>query len=440
MIPRRVLIPLLLLTTVIRSPAAGSYHEVAYPPSKNEGELVFGVTYRLWIPDGVKTLRGVIVHQHGCGLGSRKGAEPGAKDLHWQALAKKWDCALMAPSYHQEEKDNCRLWCDPRNGSEKTFLKSLADLGKQSGHPELEKVPWCLWGHSGGGFWSSLMLTRHPDRIAAIWFRSGSAFGAWTKGEIPAPEIPEAAYRVPVVFNGGVKEETDKRHGPARAADRAMFALWREHGAPAGFAPDPRTGHEAGDSRYLAIPFFDTCLAMRLPERAGQPLKPVNMEPAWLAAIPGDEAMPAAKFTVDAKAAAWLPDENFARLWRQYVKTGATEDTIPPPVPMTLKATAGPAGVTLTWDAEADFESGLQAFIIQRDGKDLAQHPEKPANKFGRPLFQNMSYGDTPVEPLPDFSFNDKTAQAGESHEYRIIAVNSAGLRSAPSATVRAKP
>ena len=31
------------------------------------GELQFGVTYTLWIPDGAAKLRGVIVHQHGCG-------------------------------------------------------------------------------------------------------------------------------------------------------------------------------------------------------------------------------------------------------------------------------------------------------------------------------------------------------------------------------------
>ncbi|MEO6784860.1 MAG: PHB depolymerase family esterase, partial [Chthoniobacteraceae bacterium] len=219
--------------------ADGSYHEVSYPPSQKEGELAFGVTYRMWIPDGVKTIRGVIVHQHGCGVGSRKGAEPGAKDLHWQALARKWDCALLVPSYQQEDKDNCRLWCDPRNGSAKTFLRSLADLGAQSGHPELASAPWCLWGHSGGGFWASLMLTLYPERIAAIWFRSGSAFATWEKGEIPKPQITPAVYGVPLMFNGGVKEVNDPRHGPARVGDRAMFKVWREHGSPAGFAPDP---------------------------------------------------------------------------------------------------------------------------------------------------------------------------------------------------------
>ena len=81
------------------------------------------MTYTLWVPDGVKRLRGIIVHQHGCGTGACKGGETAAYDLHWQALARKWDCALLGPSYHQEEKQNCRLWCDPRNGSSKTFLR-----------------------------------------------------------------------------------------------------------------------------------------------------------------------------------------------------------------------------------------------------------------------------------------------------------------------------
>ena len=99
---------------------------VEYPPSTKPGELVYGVTYNLWIPDGVKHLRTIIVHQHGCGVGACKGGETAAYDLHWQALARKWDCALLGPSYHQGEGDDCRKWCDPRNGSEKRFLQGLS--------------------------------------------------------------------------------------------------------------------------------------------------------------------------------------------------------------------------------------------------------------------------------------------------------------------------
>jgi len=29
-------------------------------------------------------------------------------------------------------------------------------------------------GHSGGGIWSDVMTTLHPDRVVAVWMRSGS--------------------------------------------------------------------------------------------------------------------------------------------------------------------------------------------------------------------------------------------------------------------------
>ena len=418
--------------------AGGRYFTVEYPPSTVPGELAFGVTYTLWLPDGVEKVRGVIVHQHGCGVGAAKGGETAAYDWHWQELAKKWDCALIGPSYHMGKKDNCRLWCDPRNGSEKTFLRSLGEFATRSGHPELEKAPWCLWGHSGGGFWSSLMLTLHPDRVVAIFFRSGSAFGAWSRGEIPAPQLPDAIFRVPVMFIGGAREN-DPLHGPARVADRAMFKVWREHDAPAGFAVDPRTAHECGDSRYLAIPFFDACLALRLPEKGSgsQALRPVDMKQAWLAPMDGVEAQPQDSFAGDRVAAGWLPNREIAEARAEYVKTGATSDTSPPPAPTGLKVAATAEGVTLTWETAVDFESGLRGFIIQRDGQELAVLPEKPAGKFGRPLFQQMSYHDTPERPLPEMKYRDATAKAGQSHEYRVLAVNGVGLKSAASEPIK---
>jgi len=56
------------------------------------------VTYILWVPAGVTRLRGVIVHQHGAGRNAAEHGATAAYDLHWQALAKKWDCALLARS------------------------------------------------------------------------------------------------------------------------------------------------------------------------------------------------------------------------------------------------------------------------------------------------------------------------------------------------------
>ena len=41
-------------------PADPPYYRVRYEPSKQPGELIFGVNYTVWVPPGVKTLRGVI--------------------------------------------------------------------------------------------------------------------------------------------------------------------------------------------------------------------------------------------------------------------------------------------------------------------------------------------------------------------------------------------
>ncbi len=83
--------------------AAGPYYEVKYEASTAEGELQMPVTYTVWLPPEVKTLRGVIVHQHGCGTGACQGGATAAYDLHWQELARRYDCALLGPSYGQEE-------------------------------------------------------------------------------------------------------------------------------------------------------------------------------------------------------------------------------------------------------------------------------------------------------------------------------------------------
>jgi hypothetical protein len=143
---------------------APPYYRIRYEASITPGQLVYPVTFTAWVPSAVKTLRGIILHQHGCGEGSCKSGQTGAFDLHWQALAKKHDCALISPSYEQPDKADCQLWCDPRNGSDDIFQRSLRDLALQSGHPELSEVPWAIWGHSGGGHWAGGMVLLHPKR------------------------------------------------------------------------------------------------------------------------------------------------------------------------------------------------------------------------------------------------------------------------------------
>jgi pimeloyl-ACP methyl ester carboxylesterase len=420
--------------------AAGQYVKVDYPASTIPGELQTAVTYTLWIPDGVKTLRGLIVHQHGAGIDASKGGATAAYDLHWQALAKKWDCALLGPSYHVLNNavdltpGGSEAWFDVRRGSEKTFLKALDELAVKSGHPELPSVPWILWGHSGGGIWANGMAILHPDRVVALFLRSGTV----TMFHLHHPEftdilVPDAVYSIPTMVNPGAKEKPANDVYPGNLA---TFTNYRAHGALIGLAIDPRTGHECGDSRYLAIPFLDFCMSIRLPDKDAkdQTLKPMDTRHAWLAPEFGDTAVAEAEYNDDTNTSVWLPNEAIAKIWMEYVKTGEVSDSTPPPAPTDVMATPmGDQGTEITWDAEADFESGIGQFIVLRDGQEVARVPEQLVGKFGRPLFQGMTYHDTPEQPLREMRYLDTSAKSGEKHTYAVITVNGVGLKSNPS-------
>src|SRR2546421_4057528 len=214
---------------------AGTYVKVDYPASSVDGELQVGVIYTLWIPDGVPRLRSIIVHQHGAGTTASKEGSTAAYDLHWQALARKWECALLGPSYHvQNEKIDTspgasELWFDPRRGSDKAFLTALGDLAAKSGHPEIQTVPWALWGHSGGGIWSDVMASLHPDRVAVVFMRSGSALMFLSHPEFTRPSVPDALYGIPMMCNPGVKEKPavmPKPEDDKRTPEEKMKGPW----------------------------------------------------------------------------------------------------------------------------------------------------------------------------------------------------------------------
>lgn len=412
-------------------PADPPYFRVRYEASQTPGGLIFPVNYTVWVPPGVKTLRGVIVHQHGCGEGSCKSGLTGAFDLHWQALARRHDCALLAPAYEQPEKADCQMWCDPRNGSDAAFQKGLAELGVKSGHPELARVPWVLWGHSGGGHWAGGMALLHPERVAAAWLRSGvpSLQEDASRTTIKAHKIPEAALGVPIMCNPGTKEGVtvkDGRFAKVWTANEAFFREIRSKGGLIGVAVDPLTSHECGNQRYMAILWLDACLGARLPPKSGEPLQVMPSAGAWLSALLDTEAVALPKFQGDTRSAVWLPNEKVAKAWMQYVKDTAIPDVTPPPAPTNVRI----QGNELQWEAEADLESGLAHFLIERDGEIIGKVPEEPKNPFGRLLFQGLLYSDTPSLPLVKMVFTDKKAETGKSYHYRVIAVNTVGLRS----------
>jgi pimeloyl-ACP methyl ester carboxylesterase len=423
------------LLAVASSGICSDVYSVHYEASTRWRELKVPVDFHVWIPPTDERLRAVIVHQHGCGEGAEMSGETAALDLHWRALAAKHNAALLSPHY-MAGTNNCRLWCDPRQGSEAAFLRALTDLGAASGHPELASVPWCLWGHSGGGFWASLMLEAYPERIVAVYCRSGTATMAAEKGEIPKPNYREPAFRVPVILNPGIKERGDANFKGAWDGSLKFFEQFRGKGAPVAFAPDPFSGHDCRNSRLLAIPFFDSCLRLRLPE-IGERLKTVDQAKGFVADWQKGEVHPALGAGTDLS---WLPDANSAQAFSDYVRYGVTTDRTPPKIAPVIESVVmdpSAGAIVLKWRAVADFESGIRQFIIYRDGTAIAKYPDQVNSQTAFPQFQPITFHDTPPKDAPEMKFIDKSAPAGARPTYAVSMVNGTGLESPRSAAVK---
>jgi len=229
----------------------------------------------------------------------------------------------------------------------------------------------------------------------------------------------------------GGRHRKKGRFAGVRGGGETFFTTMRAKGSLIGVAVDPFSSHDCGSQRYLAIPWLDACLAARISDKPGDPLEAMPQSASWLAPLdleaPSDAApLPETNFSGPRESSVWLPNEAIAQAWSRYVKDTAIPDTTPPPAPTNLIV----KGNELTWDAEADLESGLAGFLIERDGAVLAKVPEAATNPFGRPLFQNLSYSDTPTQPLVAMRYTDTTAEAGVIYQYKVIAVNTVGLES----------
>ena len=116
-------------------------------------------------------------------------------------------------------------------------------------------------------------------------------------------------------------------------------------------------------------------------------------------------------------------------MWMQYVKDTLVVDVTPPPPPANIEID----NRVITWQADADLQSGIKRFLIMRDGQIIASAPDTPKNKFGRPIFQGLQYSDTPVQPLSLMQYIDEGVTNTSEHRYQVISENTLGLRSPPS-------
>lgn len=331
---------------------------------KNSSYTFDSARYTIFIPGDITQLQGVFVHQHGCTMEGRGSAT--AYDVQYQSFAKKWKLAVVGTDLYSA-KGNCHDWRNAASGSGDALIRTLQEIGKVSGHPEMANAPWLLWGHSGGGYWALSMLQAYPERILSIF------------GYSPAFEpgaYPKAALKVPVMM----------RHaGPIGDAccwqtSIKEFHKLRAAGGYASIAYTPHQNHNFSYVRYIAIPFFEAVMKQRLPHgaKAGYAaMRNMDSTKAWLGDTTSYNIYKAGAYPGNRLSAAWFPDSLTAAKWREYVVSETVIDRTPPPAPYDLQLKRRHnVTVEVTWKADADIESGISHFNIYKDNQLVGRFPQ----------------------------------------------------------------
>ncbi len=414
----------------------GTVYQFTVPKQLN---MLQNPIYYCWLPDSVGTVRCIIVHQHGC---TREGDAPAMMgDVQWLSFAKKWHAAFIAPHLYTDvpgSNAHCNNWDDINNGSGNTFLAALDSLAARCAHPEIKTVPWALWGHSGGSMWILAMIGKFPQRVAV---------GVAQACGVDVSNVP-AALAVPVLHHNGVEDlcYNDVYFGNARAKG----ALWAHAIDPhvtwvsePNAQPPSMMGHAPHDLRMIAIPWMDIVLSSRLPNIPGDSiLKPMDTSNAWLGDTTTRAISSEANYVGDKLKACWFPNQRFAELWKEYMTNGTISDSTPiPPAPYNLAGVYSNRQIKLTWDADADIESGIKTFTIYRNGiiLDTMQWPNAPTTLFTLEKgFQRWEDGDQPdPSPAPAMTFTDNTVTDTGTYTYQVCTVNWCHVGGVKSGTLK---
>jgi len=282
--------------------AQGTYYDATLSPSYR------GYVHdtRLWIPNNVTVIMGVIIIGNGA-LGDQRGR---TAETDWQALARAHDFALMGTSLYI-----CQS-ADDVNAEVPMLLADLAWYATASEHPEVTNLPFVLCGWSGGGQIAYGINTKIPERVIAYEVDKG---GYYVSGALSA-----AALKTPAIYVAGATDT-----GTRIANITTLFDTNRPIGGLCALAFEQNTGHAEGNVNGMFFTFFDHAIRARYPAGVTPLSGPVTLldlseTNGWLAAKPtvsnglSGSVYAYTAYSGTTTSACWLMDADVANLYRGF--------------------------------------------------------------------------------------------------------------------------
>lgn len=260
-------------------------------PKKNSKRAKEGgadhVPFRIWLPEGVKTIRGVTLNPF---------YTKAVTQEHWQAACRQWKFGILAGNFFGARQSEFPRLID----------NALAHFAQESGHPELAKAKFCPVGMSAGAGMSVSIAKLMPERVIAagpVCLEVG-------------PRNPESM-KIPMLTVFG------ERDGRQYEKLMALLPEVRADGARFGIAVQWRRKHEFGRANNLLMPLFDAAIQTRL-RQPDEPLRDFDEKSGWLGDVSDwrDGIARVASFDqyeANKSKACWFPDENTARAWQAFV-------------------------------------------------------------------------------------------------------------------------
>ncbi len=280
-----------------------------FDQAMGSGENYEVAEFRLWHPQGIETIRAVLV----LAPGSNGDGRNQVMDPTWEAFAVEHGLALVGVRLRDAQPGIFEQYVDVGRGSGDAFLGAMTNFAAESGHPELATAPFLLWGMSAGGEFNYEMALWKPERVVAFIVNKGGIY--WH-----ALGSPEARAVPGIFFAGGT--DLDSRIGTIFG----LFALNRRGGAIWSFSVEPCTGHSVGKSQELSMMFYEDMLAARLNGAGTNPdgtplLNTLTESSGLIGSISDFTVEPAGERVNTSLTTSWLPNERIARGW-QAIATG----------------------------------------------------------------------------------------------------------------------
>jgi hypothetical protein len=272
----------------------------------------------LVIPEGLKTVRGLLVQCNYAGGDSRG---DWTFCHYYREFMHLHDFGLVASAGDI-----------PHVKAFQAFRNCLQTVSVTSHHPELVNAPYAAVGFSAGGGFASTLMTMDPDRtIAAGIIEARYNFTAFLPPNPPPPAaVLDAVLTIPsVLISGGKLNSPGVQTGVLKMVDE-VFVPFRPKGAEFAWLVLPGYGHEYAENRQdlLIMPLMDLAVRTRYPKDGDPtkgPIKLLSIDPGsgwvadnttWQSGL--TKTVPASQFKGDLGHSSWLQNEDIAFIYRAY--------------------------------------------------------------------------------------------------------------------------